>query len=137
MLLPDVSVLVHAVNGSSPQHGEASRWLRSAVDGGRGLGLSWVAVLGFLRLSTKPGIYAAPLPVPQALAIVNAWLSMPGAQVLQPGPRHAALLSGTHAASSVAKHLVCAAGLAMTKEAETATNSTAPMQLDETGQKLH
>jgi Flavin containing amine oxidoreductase len=34
------------------------------------------------------------------------------------GSVHAALLSGTHAASSVAKHLVCAAGLAMTKEAE-------------------
>jgi len=124
MLMPDVNVLVHAVNGHAPQHDEASRWLHNAIDSGRGLGLAWVSLLGFLRLSTRPGIYAAPLPVPKALAIVDAWLAAPGALVLQPGPRHATLLSALLMQAGTAGNLTTDAHLAALAQEHGATVGT-------------
>lgn len=92
MRLPDVNVLVNSVNVASPGHGRALDWLRGAVEEGHGLGLAWVALLGFVRVSTRPGIFSQPLPVEQALALMDRWLRTPGARILQPGPRHAELL---------------------------------------------
>jgi uncharacterized protein len=112
MLLPDVNVLVHAVNASAKEHAEASAWLRSALEEGPGLALAWVSMLGFLRLSTRPGIYAAPLPVPRALSIVDAWLQAPGAVVVQPGPRHAELLGALLRQAGTAGNLTTDAHLA-------------------------
>jgi toxin-antitoxin system PIN domain toxin len=90
--LPDVNVLVHAVNRASPVHEKAIRWLREATETGGGLALAWVALLGFVRISTRPGIYAEPLSTDRALAIVDRWLTADAARVVHPGPRHAILL---------------------------------------------
>ena len=124
MFLPDVNVLVHAVNSSAPQHAEAARWLRAAIEGGRGLGLTWVALLGFVRLSTRPGIYASPLPVSTALVVVNAWLGAPGSQILQPGPRHAALLGQLLGQVGTAGNLTTDAHLAALAQEHGATVGT-------------
>jgi toxin-antitoxin system PIN domain toxin len=92
MRLPDVNVLVHACNRASPWRDAAARWLEAAADDSRGLGLTWVSLLGFVRVSTRPGILAKPLAVTQALELVDDWLQAPGARVLHPGVRHPALL---------------------------------------------
>jgi uncharacterized protein len=112
MLLPDVNVLVHAVNTSARQHAEAVAWLTSALENGRGLALTWVSMLGFLRLSTRPGIFASPLPVPRALSILEAWIHAPGAMVVQPGPRHADLLGTLLRQTGTAGNLTTDAHLA-------------------------
>lgn len=106
MRLPDVNVLLHAVNAASPAHERAARWLREAVESGEGLALAWVSLLGFLRISTRPGVYAAPLPVDRALGVVDAWLQAPGARVVHPGPRHAALLGRMLLQAGTAGNLV-------------------------------
>lgn len=92
MKLPDTNVLVHAVNRDSASHGSAVRWLGDAFDSASGVGLAWVALLGFVRISTRRGILARPLQVEQALAAVNQWIDHPHAHVLHPGARHASLL---------------------------------------------
>ena len=51
-------------------------------------------LLAFLRLVTKVGLFPQPLTVAQASAIVRQWLEHPNGVVLEPGPRHAALLLG-------------------------------------------
>lgn len=92
MKVPDTNVLLYAVNVDAEQHPPAARWLAEAFDASRGVGLSWVALLGFIRIATRPGIFARPLSVESALQVVGHWLSQPTAQVLQPGARHAAIL---------------------------------------------
>ena len=92
MRLPDVNVLVHACNRDSPWRDAAAGWIEAAANDGRGLGLPWVSLLGFVRVSTRPGILKLPLSVAQALELVDLWLQAPGARVVQPGSRHAALL---------------------------------------------
>jgi len=91
MKLPDTNVLIYAANLDAPQQQTAARWLAAAFDG-PGVGLAWTALLGFIRICTRPGILPRPLAVEQALQVVDAWLSHPGAQVLHPGRQHAALL---------------------------------------------
>jgi uncharacterized protein len=90
--LPDVNVLVHAGNPVATQHGAARGWLRAAGNGASTLAFPWVVLLGFIRLSTRPGIYANPLSPPQAFASVRQWLAAPSAALLHPGDGHLAAI---------------------------------------------
>lgn len=92
MKLPDTNVLVHAVNRDASAHAAATVWLAQAFDSGAGVALSWVALLGFLRISTRRGILAQPLTIDQALQAVAHWLAQPTSRVVDAGVGHAALL---------------------------------------------
>lgn len=52
-----------------------------------------MALLGFLRIATRPGIFARPLTIDEALGQVDDWLNHPRARVIQPTERHAAALA--------------------------------------------
>lgn len=93
MKLPDLNVLLHAVNTAGPGHPVARDWLVRAFNEPAGVGLSWTALLGFIRLSTMRGILAKPMGVEDALAVVRDWLAAPGARVLHPTERHEPILS--------------------------------------------
>lgn len=112
MRLHDVNVLVHAANVALTSHGGASRWLSESIDSGEGLMLAWVALLGFIRITTRPSICSKPLPTASALAVVDDWLQAPGARVVHPGPRHAALLGRLLTAAGTAGNLTTDAHLA-------------------------
>ncbi|MFZ5546059.1 MAG: type II toxin-antitoxin system VapC family toxin [Pseudomonadota bacterium] len=92
MKCPDVNVLLFAVNQDTPQHKKARAWLEEAFAQPAGVGFAWNALLGFLRLATRPGIFARPLEVETALGVVQAWLTHPAGSVLNPTPRHADVL---------------------------------------------
>lgn len=92
MKTPDVNVLLHAVNQDSAQHAVARRWIEAAYASPDGIGFAWAALLGFVRLATRSGIFAKPLPVEDALDVVDAWLDHPSARMLLPTDRHAGLL---------------------------------------------
>ena len=92
MKLPDVNVLLYAVNTASPQHAVAKQALKEAFAAGD-VGLPWAVLLGFLRLTTRSGILSQPLTVEDALQVVHSWLDHPAATALVPGDRHAAILS--------------------------------------------
>lgn len=93
MKLPDVNVLVHSVNEASPCRPQASQWLEQAFDSGGGVGFAWLALIGFIRISTQRALLPTPLSVAQALGLIDDWLSQPSAKILQPGTRHADLLA--------------------------------------------
>ena len=56
------------------------------------MALSWLALLAFVRLATKEGLFPAPLTVAKAFDRVNAWLAAPAAVVVEPTPDHARIL---------------------------------------------
>ncbi|MFT3819042.1 MAG: PIN domain-containing protein [Rubrivivax sp.] len=92
MKMPDVNVLLHAVNTAAAQHAVAHRALsRAFVEGP--VALAWPALLGFLRLSTRAGILPRPLPVADALSVVQAWLGHAAATVVHPTEQHVATLA--------------------------------------------
>ena len=97
--LPDVNVLLHAVDTTHPNHDVARTWLQNALEnrgggggGGGGVGFAWMVLVGFVRVSTRAGILTTPLPVADSLGIMDDWLHHDGARVIHPGERHAGVM---------------------------------------------
>ncbi len=94
MRIVDTSVLLPAVSPSLPHHGAALEALEAAINDGRAVGLCWVVVNAFLRLTTKPGLFAKPYTIDQAWEMVDAWLAHENVRVVQETEEHARLWSG-------------------------------------------
>jgi uncharacterized protein len=110
--LPDTNVLLHAVNRDMTQHKRARDWLASAFSATAGVGLAWVAILGFVRLSTRSGILARPLTVEEAMRAAHFWLDHPRTQMLHPTARHALVLGRLLTGAGAAGNLTTDAHLA-------------------------
>ena len=74
MIVPDVNLLIYAVNRDLPQHDRARHWLESSLSGLDAVGLPGLVLTAFLRLTTNARIFEAPLEVSAALNYVNGWL---------------------------------------------------------------
>ncbi len=92
MRVVDANVLLYAVNADAPHHESSRSWLDGALSGGDTVGFTWLTVTAFLRLVTKPGLFAKPLSTDAAVAVVKAWLSAPSARVLEPTAQHLSVL---------------------------------------------
>jgi len=112
MLLVDANVLVHAVNDASREHGTARDWLRAALAGGETVAFAWTALLAFLRLTTHPAVFPRPLSADAAAEVAEAWLAAPAVVILEPTPRHLAILRGLLTTAGTAGNLVGDAHLA-------------------------
>jgi toxin-antitoxin system PIN domain toxin len=93
MILPDVNLLVYAYDSTSRHHEAACQWWEDRLNGSQMVGLSWVAVLGFIRLLTNPRIFQNPYPPGEILEIVESWLEMPQVKFIHPAEGHFTLLS--------------------------------------------
>jgi toxin-antitoxin system PIN domain toxin len=67
---------------------EKRAWLEATLSGPETVGLPWTVLLAFLRLTTRPGIFARPLELPTAFDVVNSWLSEPGVVAVEPAAQH-------------------------------------------------
>jgi toxin-antitoxin system PIN domain toxin len=112
MILPDVNTLLYAVNSSSDQHRAALRALRQGFESPRGVALAWTALLAFLRLSTRRGIFPRPLSADDALLVITHWLGHPQAQVVHPGEQHPEILGRLLRSAGTAGNLTTDAHLA-------------------------
>lgn len=93
MRIVDTSVLLPAVSPSLPHHAAAREALETAINGERPVGLAWVVVNAFLRLTTKPGLFANPYTIDEAWEMVDAWLSHDNVRVVQETEEHPRLWS--------------------------------------------
>ncbi len=92
MLLPDTSVLLHAYNSQSAQVEVARAWWERTLRGERPVGLAWVVVLGFIRITTNRGWAVNPVSPAQSIGWVRGWLALPRVRILTPGEGHAQIL---------------------------------------------
>jgi toxin-antitoxin system PIN domain toxin len=90
--LPDLNLLLYALDTESKAHEPASAWLEEVLSGTEVVGFAWVVLLGFLRISTNPRIYDEPLTVTDAFDVVDGWLAQPVATLVEPTGRHATVL---------------------------------------------
>ena len=112
MLVVDANVLLHAVNERSRQHHVAKAWLLGALARQEAVAFAWTVLLAFVRLSTHPAVFPAPLTPGQAVEVVERWLQAPPAVTLEPTRRHVALLRGLLEEAGTAGNLVGDAHLA-------------------------
>lgn len=112
MKIVDANVLLYAVNADSEHHDASRRWLDGALSGAAVVGLSWVPLLAFVRLSTKIGLFPSPLRPAEAMGQVADWLNAPGAQLISPTPRHVDVIAKLVGGVGTAGNLINDAHLA-------------------------
>jgi toxin-antitoxin system PIN domain toxin len=110
--LVDANVLLYAVNTDAAHHAAARSWLDQSLSGEATVAFSWVALLAFVRLATKIGLFPSPLSVDEAMNRVDAWLTAPPAVVVEPTPRHGRVLRDLLSEVGVGGNLVNDAHLA-------------------------
>ena len=105
MMFPDINVLLYSVEADNPYHTTAKRWLESAFNSSSTVGLGWLVLVGFVRLSTQPRILRKQLTTVESLAVMNDWIHHPKAQIVHPGLQHGALLGSFLIAAGTAGNL--------------------------------
>ena len=93
-------------------HGRARDWLEEALSGTVTLGLPWVSLLAFLRITTHPGIFERPLHADDAAAFVDRWLDQPFVEPVGPGAHHWPILRNLLGAVGTAGNLTSDAHVA-------------------------
>ncbi|MGC1851357.1 MAG: type II toxin-antitoxin system VapC family toxin [Solirubrobacterales bacterium] len=92
MKLPDVNLLLYAINEDSPYHLRAKPWLEQTLSGTEAVGFAWLALLGFIRIATNPVAVERPLSSSEAIDYVEEWLAPSVASIVHPTAQHAAVL---------------------------------------------
>ncbi len=79
----DVNILLYATDEASPRHAAATALLRRCVAEAEPMCLAWATIMGYLRMITHPGIFAAPRRPAEAMDNIEALLSVPHVRVLR------------------------------------------------------
>jgi toxin-antitoxin system PIN domain toxin len=90
--LPDVNLLVYAADEQAVAHEPALSWIESSLSSAETVAFAWLALIGFVRITTSPRILARPWRPADALDVVDSWLAQPNATIVHPTPRHSAVL---------------------------------------------
>lgn len=92
MKLVDANILLYAVNEDAERHAPSRRWLDGALSGQDTVAFAWIALLAFVRLSTKAGLFPSPLTLDESMDRVDAWLAAVPAVVVTPTVDHARIV---------------------------------------------
>lgn len=112
MKVVDLNLLIYAVNRDSEKHAAAKAWLENVLSGDEPIGLPWIVLLGFLRLTTNHRVLPKAIRPEQATAIVDTWLAQPAVVALSPGEQHWDVLRDLLADAGTAGNLTSDAHLA-------------------------
>jgi toxin-antitoxin system PIN domain toxin len=112
MILPDINLLIHAHNSESARHAPARAWWDECMGGSEGIGLAWVVILGFIRITTHRGILANPMTPDEACGRIDEWLALPHVHIPLPAAGHFARLGSQLRALGTAGNLTTDAHLA-------------------------
>ena len=112
MILIDANLLIYAIDADSPHHSSARPWLEKVLSDTNRVGLAWVVVLAFIRITTHPNIMRTPLTPEQALAYVASWIERPCTKMIVPDEQHWTVLSSLLKQTGTAGNLTTDAHIA-------------------------
>lgn len=88
MKIVDLNILLYTINTSFEQHKNIRKWWIDSLNDDEPIGLAWLVLSGFIRLSTNPRIFPKPLPTKAALAKVESWLKHPNTVIAHESNDH-------------------------------------------------
>ncbi len=94
MIVPGVNLLLYAAISAFPQHEPAHTWWEETLNSSAEIGLTSLAVFGFIRIATNPRVLSPPLTVEAAMGYQSAWLGQQNVSHLAPGPGHLEIAFG-------------------------------------------
>jgi toxin-antitoxin system PIN domain toxin len=110
--VPDLNLLLYAVDRAAPSHRQALRWWNTALSGSETVGLAWVVLLGFVRLSTSARVVTSPLSPGTALDYLDRWMARDVVTIIEPTSRHTTVMRDLLEATGTGGNLVTDAHLA-------------------------
>jgi len=110
--IPDLNLLIYAVDRAASEHAPALRWWNATLSGSETVGLAWTVLLGFVRLTTSARVVRSPLTPEAALDYVDRWLAHPVTTVVNATARHPQVLRDLLGTAGTAGNLVADAHLA-------------------------
>jgi len=112
VILVDANLLIYAHVQTYSQHSAAREWLDGRLNGSAPVGLPWVGLLAFLRITTNPRLVARPVTMADAWRQVMHWRSCEPVWHPVASERHAEILGDLLAQPGVHGNLVTDAHLA-------------------------
>lgn len=112
MILPDINLLVFALDRHSPHHLPAREWWNACLAGTAQVGIPWLVILGVARILGNPRIYPKPTPPEEVLDQIGNWLSLPHVHLIEPPATHLPLLRKLLKATGASGNLTSDAHLA-------------------------
>ena len=88
MIVVDANVLLYAYDETDRRFPVVAPWFHRQMAGSDDVGLSLLAIMAFLRISTDHRVFEQPRPVATALATVDSCLARPNTRLLEPTGRH-------------------------------------------------
>lgn len=92
MILIDANLLLYAYHPRAEQHESSRAWLEATFAGSDRVGVAWLTLWAFLRVSTNPRVFERPLTMAEAESVVSSWLDRPAVEIVEPGERHWSIL---------------------------------------------
>lgn len=112
MLIPDLNLILYAHDPLSPRYSVAMHWWVDLLNSKRPVGLAWITIIGFLRLSTHPRLVTTPMTPSDSIRRIKSWLVLPSVRIVTPGENHAGILFNLIESVGVAGNLTSDAHLA-------------------------
>jgi hypothetical protein len=112
MILLDANVLLYAYNAEAHQHAKVAAWLEEVVRKSDLIGLPWLTLWAFLRISTNARIWPNPKSPQEAFDVIHGLLAQRSVATIHPGPRHVEILERLVTEHRAASSLVTDAALA-------------------------
>ena len=92
MTLLDANVLIYAFNAEAPEHSRMRPWLADLFEDGDQVGIPWLVLWAFIRVATNPRLSPAAKPPAEVFRAIRSLLAQSQVILVEPGPRHAAIL---------------------------------------------
>ena len=112
MLLLDANLLIYAYHAESGEHAAAKVWVESAFSGAEAVGLPWLTILAFLRITTHHRVFERPLSMAKAQGIAASWLERPQVHAVEAGASFFTVLSKLLGPAQIKGPLVSDAAIA-------------------------
>jgi toxin-antitoxin system PIN domain toxin len=112
MKIVDLNILLYAVNRNAPRHEVVRSWWETVLSSEEPVGLAWIVLLEFLRLSTNASVFVKPLTPAQAIERIDAWLVHPNTRIVQETEEHWKIFKGLLEESGAGGNLTSDAHLA-------------------------
>ena len=92
MILVDANLLLYAEDQLSRHHKAARQWWDAYLSGATPVCLCWPVICAFIRISTNPRIFEAPLSIEESVARVQSWMEQPCVRLIYPTQQHWTIL---------------------------------------------
>ena len=92
MIILDANLLIYASNQADPRYRQSKAWIEKILSTEEWVGIPWVTIWAFVRITTNTRLIEKALSAQRAFEIIDFWISLPNVVVVQPGPRHFAIL---------------------------------------------